>query len=365
MYKNIRVICLVNSVGAGNIPLENFIAVDSKNIDKHLVVFYQSKKEVEAFIDNVYPKANFHVHSCSGKGWAGYAFNLWRILRIVQPDVVHAHHTGAAVTAAFLCSFLDFKFLVTAHNPFSAYSYKQKAGYGLSYLMSDQIICNSRNTLDSLPFFFKNKAKLVIYNGINFQEIDRAHTSKPNVQQWLQIGTICRMVPQKDLGTLIKAFASIASTPGFEDVKLRLVGNGPKLDHLKAMINKFGLMNRVRFTGALSRRDAYQELVGMDIFVVSSRWEGFCNAMVEAAAAGKAVVASNIQPLPEVIGLENAIFFEVGDDNALAEALKMLCENRKLRETLGNNAQAYVRTRYPIEKSAQEYLRVYETLARR
>lgn len=365
MHKKIRVVCLVNSVGASSIPLENFAAVDSKIIDKHLVVFYQSKSEAEAFIDNVYPKANFHVHSCSGRGWAGYAFNLWRIFRRLQPDVVHAHHTGVAATAAFLFPFLGFRFLTTLHSTFSNYSFTQKAGFGLSFLMSDQIICNSKNTLVSLPFFVKNKDKRVIYNGINFQEIDRAYTSKPNVHQGLRIGTICRMIPSKNLGTLIRAFVHIVATPDLVDVELRLVGNGPEYDYLKVMANKLGLMNRVRFTGALSRRDAYQELVDMDIFVVSSRWEGFCNAMVEAAAAGKAVVASNIQPLPEVIGEENAIFFKVGEDKVLAQKLKKLCEDKELRKTLGENAKAYVRMRYPIEKSAREYMQVYETLARR
>jgi glycosyltransferase involved in cell wall biosynthesis len=366
LKNKVKVACIVNMIGVSTIPIENFVAVDTKGIEKHVVVFQQGKNEAEAFINDVYPNASLYVHSCADmKGTVAtskYVLNLKRLFRKLQPDVVHVHHTRSAIAAALLRPFLGFRLLSTAHTNFGSYSFKQKIGFGFAFLMSDQIACNSINTLASLPAFITKNKRQVIYNGVNFQEVDQASSSHYKAKQGIRIGTICRMVPAKDLGTLIHGFALIAIVPGLEDAELRLVGDGPEEVHLKSITNEFGLADRVKFTGALSRKKAYQELANFDIFVVSSRWEGFCNAMVEAAAAGKALVASNIEPLPEVIGSENALFFEVGNDNGLARALETLCKNPVLRKTLGRNAQAFVRSRYPIEKSAREYEQVYKTL---
>jgi len=360
----LRVVCLVNSVNASNIPLENFVAVNSQDIEKHLVVFRQSKKEAEAFMNTAYPNVNLQVHSCAGAApyKRGSILLLKRLLQGLQPDVVHAHHTGVALAAAMLRPYLRFQLLITAHHTFTDFGYRQKVGWSLAFVMADRIVCNSGNTLKSLPFFIKPLKTKIIYNGVNFQELDQTYPSQGETRHGLRIGTVCRMVPQKDLTTLIRAFADIAATPNLEDVELRLVGDGPEKVCLESMVSQLGLDRRVQFTGALSRKDAYQELVDLDIFVVSSRWEGFCNAMVEGAATGKAVVATNIDPLPEVIGSENALFFNVGDDKGLARQLKRLCENRELREALGHKVQGFVRSRYPLEQSAQAYENVYRTL---
>ncbi|KAF0279149.1 hypothetical protein BA897_00020 [Spiribacter roseus] len=170
------------------------------------------------------------------------------------------------------------------------------------------------------------------------------------------------MVPQKDLPTLLRGFAK-AYAKSEVPLTLRLVGDGPERCNIDRLIRELDIEDAVELTGALSRYKVYETLVDMDIFVVSSRWEGFCNAMVEAGAAAKAILATDIDPLPEVIGRENAVFFNAGDSEALGKQLLGLSVDSKRREKLGQKARDFVRHRYSLELSAERYRKVYEGLA--
>ena len=225
--------------------------------------------------------------------------------------------------------------------------------------MADQIICNSNNTGKSLPRIIANSKKNVIYNGVNFDQIDNKINSNQYNNYKFIIGTACRIIPQKDLDTLIKGFASFISTIDNKDVQLRLIGEGSERSRLEKMVETLGISDWVMFTGGVSRQEVYAEMQSFDVFVVSSRWEGFCNAMVEAAASGNPIVASNIEPLPEVIGKDNALFFPVGDEKALGEHLTRLFHNSELRQNLANKGKAYVRSKYSLKQSAENYLESY------
>lgn len=354
---------------ASNFELENFAAVEDEAVEKHLVVFQQSREEAEEFVNSLHPEAGLHVHSCGDAGFsptrAGRFWRLRRLLEDLQPDVVHANHTETAVAAAVLRTVSRFRLLVTAHSHFERYSWGQKIGFLLAFLSADRIACNSASTLESLPAVIGKGKRQVIYNGVDFDQLDRYAVYASQAKPGLRIGTMCRMVEVKDLETLIRAFAAVAFEPGMKEAELRLVGDGPERGRLEAVTEKLGLSNRVRFTGSLPRRQAYRELAGFDIFVVSSRWEGFCNAMVEAAGAGKPVVATNIKPLVEVIGNDNALFFDAGEIEGLARLLRQLAGDPELRDRLGQSAGDRVRTRYPLQKSAREYARTYWQLGNR
>lgn len=359
-----RVACLLNTVGSGNIPLENFAAVNGEDIEKYLVVYYQNQEEVETFISETYPKSNFNIYSCSSDSQSkikkfSRVNHLRKILQSIDPDVVHVHHTGIAVATSILRIFKKFNLLITAHSSFDHFQLPQKAGYTLSFLMADQVICNSNNTCTSLPSFIRKSKKKVIYNGVNFDQIDNESNLNQDSNSKFKIGTACRIIPLKDLDTLIKGFAYFLDKIDSKEAQLRLIGEGFERERLEQMVEKLGISDWVMFTGEVSRQEVYAEMQSFDVFVVSSRWEGFCNAMVEAAASGNPIVASNIEPLPEVIGKDNALFFPVGDEKALGEHLTKLFNNSELRQNLANKGKAYVRSRYSLKKSAETYFETY------
>jgi glycosyltransferase involved in cell wall biosynthesis len=276
---------------------------------------------------------------------------------------MHAHHAQAALLAALLRCFPKTRLVTTAHNDFRRYKFRHKISFGFSFLFSDRIVCNSEGTKASLPWFVKQERVLVIYNGVDFRKLDKVDSSTQKTKgNAVTVGTVCRMVPQKDIPTLLRGFAQ-AYTQSETPLTLRLVGDGSQRRVVDRLICELDIKDAVELTGALPRDEAYKNLVHMDIFVVSSRWEGFCNAMVEAAAVGKAIIASDIDPLPEVINRDNALFFEVGDSNALCAQILTLCNNKGERLRMAQCGRDYVRERYSLEVSAREYKEVYQELA--
>lgn len=352
------VMAVFAGVGAGNIGLENFL-YDKADFKRYILTLNNSQKEAESFLAETYPKTAVQVVSGRGDKLGRLVGGLKAVFRS-KPDVIHAHHTSAALVASIAKLCMRLKFVTTVHNDFAHYSRSQKLVFGFACLLSDRVVCNSANTLESLPRNVRRTKCSVIYNGVDFSKLDEilfqhdgAEAGGPFV-----VGTVCRMVPQKDLTILLDGFARFAQQSN-QSVKLMLVGDGPERSALEKRVNALDIAHWVEFVGQVPRQKAYELLCCMDVFVVSSRWEGFCNAMVEAAAAGKAIVATNVDPLPEVVGRENAAFFEVGNVAELVVQLDTLSGNKEQRVGLGDCAHQYVRERYSLTDSAAEYKQLY------
>tara|TARA_R110002110_G_scaffold2830_1_gene14163 strand:+ start:94689 stop:95765 length:1077 start_codon:yes stop_codon:yes gene_type:complete len=354
--KKIKVLCLFNKIGYSNIGLENFANVTDENIIKYVFIRKQPVIEAQYILSRLYPNSKIKLLHQSGG-----IFQLSDAIKKIKPDVIHAHHTVPAFNASILKYIYRFKLLITAHSVFHAYSFFQKVAFYFSYIMSDLIVCNSNNTKISLPkLVFKNEIT-VVYNGIDFSLIDECYSHHDNKK--IRFGTVCRLVPQKDLTTLIKAYSLFSNNIRADAYELVIVGDGPEMTKLKALVSSLNLDQKVTFTGELSRSEVYKQLHKLDIFVVSSVIEGFCNAMVEAASAGKPVIATYTGPLPEVLGKENALFFEPGNIVELSECLGKLFESKHLRELMAHKAKYFVRDIYSIEKSSNMYSLIYLKLA--
>jgi L-malate glycosyltransferase len=130
-----------------------------------------------------------------------------------------------------------------------------------------------------------------------------------------------RLAPEKDLSTLLAAWAE-AFPPGEElDARLRLVGGGPLEDQLRAQVERLGLGRQVEFWG---HRDRVEEvLADADVGVLPSRVEGLSNTLLEFMASGLPTLASRVSGSEDfVVPGRNGWLFEVSDVPALAAALR-------------------------------------------
>ena len=111
------------------------------------------------------------------------------------------------------------------------------------------------------------------------------------------VGFVGRMVPIKDLPTLVLAFARLlATTP---DAFLLLVGDGPVRPDLERLIDERGLRDRIRLLGW--REDLARVYATIDVCALASRNEGTPVAVIEAMAAGRPVVATRVGGVPDVV----------------------------------------------------------------
>lgn len=142
--------------------------------------------------------------------------------------------------------------------------------------------------------------------------------------------------------------------------RLQLAGRDfdEKVPTLKQMCVDLGIQDRVDFLGA--RSDVPDLLEESDVVVMSSHWEGFGLAAVEAMAAGRPLIASDVGGLRDVV-LGAGVLFPQGDDKELAQKVQYLCEHpdeyHKVAMRCQNKAQ-----QYDISNMAEKYLGLYESL---
>jgi glycosyltransferase involved in cell wall biosynthesis len=162
-----------------------------------------------------------------------------------------------------------------------------------------------------------------IYNPAVSEEIF-INASKSVDHPWFDEGEppviigVGRLSSQKDFVTLISAFSKARLQ---RKMRLMILGDGPDWELLKDYVHKLGVGEDVHFSGFI--KNPYPYIRAASLFVLSSRWEGFGNALVEAMALGVAVISTDCQSGPREI-LENGRWgslVPVGDIEALSKAI--------------------------------------------
>ncbi len=177
----------------------------------------------------------------------------------------------------------------------------------------------------------------------------------------LLAGSVGRLAAVKDNATLIRAIARIEASIGLHAV---FVGDGPEHAMLESLAAALHVRERVHFLGEQPNRPNLHQL--FDISVSCSLSEGFPNSLLEAMAAGKAVVATPVGGVPDALRHgANGLLFAPGNDVALAADLERLASDRPRRDRLGGAARATARHGYARKIVLEQLVSLYEELAGR
>lgn len=330
-----------------------------------LVAFYAQSSEPVG-------KAEASVRTLGAEGfWDPRGIvNLWRIIRAHRPDVIHVHHTWSAFWGSLLGTLIGVPVVKTVHNDNRYGRPYQKLLNAVTFALSDWVVCNSLTTYRSMlawERFVTGSQYSIIHNGVDVQRISAGRRSADEARQVLGlsadamvVGSVGRMVEQKNFSRLIEAFALLSRTS--PKLQLVLVGGGQLLEFHRDQAKQYGIADRVLFTGPLLRDDVYGLLDAFDVFVMPSSWEGFCNAVVEAMVAERVIVCSDIRTLREVVG-EHALYADPTSAKHIAEALAArvgMSPAQRLAE--GKSAAEFARQHYAVGRAADAYTRVYRRL---
>lgn len=152
----------------------------------------------------------------------------------------------------------------------------------------------------------------------------------------LAVGMLACFKPQKSPQDFIRAAGIVVKE--VPSVKFFLIGDGVLRAKIERLIKKLELNGNVRLLGW--RRDIAQLLTSFDILVLTSRWEGLPLVLLEAMAAGRPIIASDVCGNHEIIrDGENGFLFPRGDYEALAQKIILLIKNDKLRCRLGSKGR--------------------------
>src|SRR6266498_3720348 len=202
-----------------------------------------------------------------------------------------------------------------------------------------------------------------VYNGIDLERFP--DPVPPQANAVLRIISVGRLVAFKGFEHLVDACAELARR-GF-DFTCEIIGDGPLRDDLQAKIDMLNLSPRVSLLGSLSQRAVLQKLRSADIFALASVTDPqgasdvFPTVIIEAMAAARPVVSTRLAGIPEsVVHGETGLLVPPGDTMALAEALRRLIEDAKLRLQYGRAARARIEQHFRIEHTVAPFIELLQ-----
>jgi glycosyltransferase involved in cell wall biosynthesis len=177
----------------------------------------------------------------------------------------------------------------------------------------------------------------------------------------LVVGCIARLAEVKDHATLLRAMQLLAARS--PDVHLVLVGDGELRVTLETLASDLGIRDRVHFAGARDNEPNLHHL--FDISTLASVSEGFPNSLVEAMAAGRPVVATNVGGNADAVRPDTGVLVPVGNAAQLASALERLVVDQATRHRMGVAARAVARSEYYAGSVIPRLEQIYRRLAGR
>ena len=239
----------------------------------------------------------------------------------------------------------------------------------LARRLSDVIVANSAAVAaDTVADGAEPSRVRVIRNGVDLIEPIAEDERAGRRRAWgaepsdVVIGCVANYRAVKGLDVLVDAVALLARER--PDIRLVLVGEGPERPGLEAQIERLGLGNVVHLHGReLDPRPLYR---AFDIVAFGSRSEGLPNALLEAGAAGRPIVATTAGGIPEAtVDGTTAILVAPDDVAALAGGLRRLLDDPEMASRMGEAGREFVARTYGMDRFVAEFADLYEELARR
>jgi colanic acid/amylovoran biosynthesis glycosyltransferase len=179
-------------------------------------------------------------------------------------------------------------------------------------------------------------------------EIDKYHYRPPR-REINYLLCIARLSPEKGLTSLIRAL-KILKDEGY-NLELRLGGDGPMREQLKALTNEIGIAEQVHFLGYLTENEVGKELYNSDLFVLPSFVEGLPVSAMEAMAIGLPVIATNVGGTSELIeDGRTGILVRPSDPQSIAAAILKMIDDYPFRLSAAQLGRQKILEEFDIEK---------------
>lgn len=359
-----KVLQLINSLDAGGaekLLVQMIPLMQKAGVDVDLLLL---KSGSHQFLELLEGTTDGKIIKAKSKGIYNplHVFRLRRVFK--NYDLVHVHLFPGLYWAALASALLKNspKMVFTEHNTTNRrrnhwlLKHLDKmayAGYHKLITISEDV---DKNLKDHLHSFHVDRFTL-IKNGVdlsiiqNAKPLDRSSLGLSDSE--LVILQVSSFTEQKDQACLIRAVKKLN-----HKAKLLLVGNGPKMDSCKRLVDELDLSGQVKFLGL--RLDVPALLKTADIVVLSSNFEGLSLASIEGLASGVPFVASRAPGLTEVVQ-GAGVLFDAGNPDALADEIDKLVADKAYAQQV--TQACLIRAKdYDIQKMKEQHLQLYHTL---
>jgi glycosyltransferase involved in cell wall biosynthesis len=306
-----------------------------------------------------------------GKG-LGFDFRMYyrlhRVLRVYRPDIIHTHLGVLRYALPSLLLFRRTSMFVHTVNNVAEREVEPKARWIQRYAFKHGVlpVAVAEEVAMSLERLYGIQRCNVIWNCVP----TILYASPPHIRgEWrvregfgdddVLFVCVARFAPQKNHALLLEAFArGPASDP---KAHLVLVGTGVLQGRLEEQAKSLGLAGQVHFLG--HRTDIADVLGAMDVFVLSSDYEGTPLSVVEAMASGLPIVSTAAGGVPELVKCgKEGLIVPLGDVRGLSDFMTFLFKEREARRAMGMAAARRAREDFDVSAMVQAYEDLYVNL---
>lgn len=298
-----------------------------------------------------------------------------KLIKRYNPDIVYAHSSKAGAIARVADLGIKNYCLYNPHGwAFNMRcSAKKKAMYTaiekIAAPFCDKIICISDAEKQSaLNKKICQEDKLqVIYNGVDIEAyengvhgaVKREDLNIP--EDAFVVGMVGRMSPQKAPDVFIKMAKLVKDK--VPNAHFIIVGNGDLEAEIRRYAEENGFSDSLHITGWVDNPMSYVEL--FDVACLLSRWEGFGLALPEYMMAGKPIVASRVDAIPNIIwDGENGLLVEMDDANGASEAVMRIYREDGIREKLVAQSVKDVHEKFNVRRVADEHKKLFVNMVK-
>lgn len=298
-----------------------------------------------------------------------------KLIEQYKPDVVYAHSSKAGAIARVADIGLKNHCVYNPHGwAFNMQcSAKKKAIYTViekvAALFCDKIICISdaekQSALDKK--ICKESKLKVIFNGVDIEAYEngvRGAVKRKDLnipEDAFVVGMVGRMSPQKAPDVFVRMAKQVKEV--VPNAHFIIVGNGNQEAEIRKYADDNGFLNSLHITGWVDNPMSYVEL--FDVACLLSRWEGFGLVLPEYMMAGKPIVASMVDAIPNIIrDGENGLLVKMDDANGSSEAVLRIYQEEGLKDRLVARGMEDVHSRFNARRVSEEHGKLFEQIVK-
>lgn len=349
-----KIMFLTSNLGGGGAErtvqyLSNYLSTEGDSVSIVIIgdiQFYDTNKNVDIIKLNIASVPKNRIDRISNI-FARF-IKVRSVVKFEHPDLIFCIMPGVIKYLIGLKKICHFKLVSSERIVPESHSKKELRNILWYYKMCDGVVFQTKRAADFYAGLIKCKTR-IIHNAVGNEFVYHKY-SRDNIRN--VISAVGRLCDQKDYVTLIKAFELVHNI--HRDYKLEIYGEGPDRVKIESLIEQLNLQEVVILKGIC--KNAIHKIADTRMYVMSSKFEGMPNSLMEAMGIGLPVISTNCPNGPaELIedGI-NGILVPVGDVQAMANSINFLIENSEIAEKMGNKAKNILET-HSIKKQANKY----------
>jgi len=363
----IRIFHIVQCAGGVDCYLRMLLEYMDRNRFEHILIcsFDYSKDEYNNLVDEF-----VQIEMCNSLSLMSDVkaiSSVRNLIKYYHPDIVYCHSSKAGGIGRIANIGTGIPLVYNPHG----WAFNMKRANLKSYiylwlermlapLTTQYIVISNYEKLSAIQMHVTGATKMkVIFNGISVEKIDeqlkntfvtRASLNIPD-NAYL-IGMVGRISEQKAPDIFVKVAAVLKDV--IPNAYFMIVGDGEQRGEINQLIEKLGLVGRIVITGWVNNPIAYANL--FDQAVLLSRWEGFGLVLTEYMKLGKAIVATEVDAIPDLItDQENGLLVEMDNVEQAVNAIKEIFHNEELKQKIISNSLMRVNAFFNVERVASEH----------